>query len=83
MVLTTLDTLYIVLSVGLGLLLLSFTVLTWHLVATVRRINRISDLVEDSVDTVNTYVKLPAGFLFNAMDWVKDNDLFGGKKKKN
>ncbi|PIV90398.1 hypothetical protein COW46_02720 [Candidatus Gracilibacteria bacterium CG17_big_fil_post_rev_8_21_14_2_50_48_13] len=80
---TTLDILYLVLSIGLGILLLSLTVLTWYVVGTFRRINRITDLVEDSVDTMNTYVKLPAGFLFNAMDWVKDNDIFPGKKKKN
>lgn len=71
MIHTSLDILWLVLAGGLGLLLISLTVLVWHLIGSVKRINAISDSVYEIVDLVNTYIKLPASFGLRMLKWWK------------
>ncbi len=72
MIQTSLDVLWLVLAGGLGLLLLSLTVLVWNLVETVKRVNNVMALAEQVLDIVNTYIRMPAGFLFKIIKWLRD-----------
>lgn len=72
MIQTSLDVLYLTLAGGLGLLLISLSVLIWHTIGTMKRINHVTDTVTEILDLVNTYVKLPAAAAFKLMKWFKN-----------
>ena len=71
MIQTSLDVLWLVLAGGLGLLLISLTVLVCHLIGSVKRFNAIADSVYEIVDLINTYVKIPASFGLRILKWWK------------
>lgn len=71
MITTSLDVLYLVLASGIGMLLISLTVLVFRVVGTVNRINRITDIVEESADAVNTYIQMPASMLASIVSMMK------------
>lgn len=72
---STLDILYLVLAIGFGALLIALTILVFHCIQSVKRTNRIMEIVEDSADTVNEYIQLPANLGAMAMEWVKHADF--------
>lgn len=83
---TTLDILYLVLAIGLGMLLVTLSVLVIMLMKTVSNINRITTIAEDSADTINGYIKLPEEMAGHVMKWFKHQDfiseLLGRRKKR-
>lgn len=76
MITSTLDILYVVLAIGLGMLLIALTVLIIRCIGTVKRANRIMEIFEDSAETVNEYIQVPANVASTVKDWVKHADFF-------
>lgn len=76
MITSTLDILYVVLAIGLGMLLIALTVLIIRCIGTVKRANRIMEIFEDSAETVNEYIQVPANVASTVKDWIKHADFF-------
>lgn len=74
MTLTTLDILYIVLSIGASLLTLTLIYVGVRLGKVFQKIEHIMSAVEDTASTVNTYVKIPAGLFMQMSDWWKKDE---------
>ncbi len=56
---TPLDILYLVLSIGGGLLLLFLVIAVYHLVKILRNINKVTSKAKDTVDLINHYLWQP------------------------
>jgi len=56
---TSLDILYLVLSIGLGLLLLFLVIAIFHLISILRNIKKVTARAKDTVDLVNHYLWQP------------------------
>ncbi len=74
MILTTLDILYIVLSIGVSLLTLTLVYIGIRLGKVLQKVEGIMNEVEDTASTVNTYVKVPAGLFMQMSDWWKKDE---------
>jgi len=72
MIETSLDVLWLTLAGGLGLLLISLSVMIWHLIGSIKRMNRLADTVESVLGLVDTYLRLPMTFIYKAMKWWKN-----------
>ena len=70
MINTTLDLLYLILAVGLGLLLFTLSLLVVKWIQFMGHVNHISEKVDEITDSVNTYVKLPATALYHIIQKI-------------
>ena len=82
MILTTLDILYIVLAIGIGMVCLSLTMFLFEWVKMMKKANKISGTVEDITNTVNTYVRLPSVVFLQIWEWWNEEQERQEKKRK-
>lgn len=75
---TPLDFLYLVLSVGGGLLLLLLVVAVFHLISILSNIKKVTAKAKDTVDLVNHYLWQPIKIMLMVLEKTKDMT----KKKK-
>ena len=69
---TPLDILYLVLSIGGGLLLLVLIVAVFHLVGILSNIKKVSSKAKDTIDLVNHYMWQPIKIMMMIMEKAKD-----------
>lgn len=76
---TPLNILYLVLSIGGGLLFLFLIITLYHLIKILRDINRVTNKAKDTIDLVNHYLWQPIKIMMMIMDKAKE---FAAKKAK-
>ena len=76
---TPLDILYLVLSIGGGLLLLFLVIAVYHLVKILRNINKVTSKAKDTVDLINHYLWQPIKI---AMMIIEKGKKVAAKKSK-
>lgn len=69
---TPLEILYLVLTVGFGLLVIFLLFALWHLIRILRDVNRISSKTKDMVTLINHYLWQPIKIMMMVMDKAKD-----------
>ena len=77
---TPLEILYLVLTVGFGLLVIFLICALWHLIRILRDVNKISEKAKDTLTLINHYIWQPIKIMMMIMDKAKD--FTGGKKSK-
>jgi hypothetical protein len=76
---TPLNILYLVLSIGGGLLLLFLIIALFHLIKILRNINKVTSKAKDTVDLINHYLWQPIKIMMMIMDKGKE---FAAKQAK-
>ena len=76
---TPLDILYLVLSVGGGLLLLLLVIAVYHLIKILGNINKVTSKAKDTVDLINHYLWQPIKI---AMMIIEKGKGMAAKKSK-
>lgn len=76
---TPLDVLYLVLSIGGGLLLLFLVIALFHIIKILRDVNKVTNKAKDTVDLVNHYLWQPIKIMLMVMDKGKE---FAAKQAK-
>ncbi len=76
---TPLDVLYLVLSIGGGLLLLFLVIAIFHLIRILRDVNKVTNKAKDTIDLVNHYLWQPIKIMLMVMDKSKE---FAAKQAK-
>lgn len=74
---TPLDILYLILSIGGGLLLLFLIIAVFHVVKILRNINKVTSKAKDTVDLINHYLWQPIKI---AMMIIEKGKHYAGKK---
>ncbi len=69
---TPLNILYLVLTVGFGLLVIFLLFALWHLIRILRDVNKISEKTKDTVTLINHYLWQPLKIMMMVMDKAKD-----------
>ncbi len=69
---TPLNILYLVLTVGFGLLVIFLLFALWHLIRILRDVNKISEKTKDTVTLINHYLWQPLKLMMTIMDKAKD-----------
>ncbi len=78
---TPLDILYLVLSVGGGLLLLFLVIAVYNLVKILRNINKVTSKAKDTVDLINHYLWQPIKIAMMIIEKGKGMAAKKAKKK--
>ncbi len=73
--LSSLDLLYLAAAGAISLLGIIGFFVGIQLMGTLKKISRLVESAEDTVGTMNMYVKLPAGIVIKSIDWI--NSKFG------
>ena len=76
---TPLEILYLVLSIGGGLLLLFLIIAVYHLIKILRDINKVTNKAKDTVDLINHYLWQPIKIMMMIMEKGKE---FAAKRAK-
>ena len=79
---TPLDILYLVLSVGGGLLLLVLIIAIFHLVGILSNVKKVTSKAKDTVDLVNHYLWQPIKIMMMVLEKAKGVAAKQAKKKK-
>jgi hypothetical protein len=79
---TPLNILYLVLSVGFGLLVIFLVVALYHLIRILKNINKVTDKAKDTVDLINHYLWQPIKIALMIMDKCKECAPKKSTKKK-
>ena len=79
---TPLDILYLVLSIGGGLLLLVLVVAVFHLVGILSNVKKVTRKAKDTVDLVNHYLWQPIKMMMTIMEKGKSYAAKQARKKK-
>lgn len=78
---TPLDILYLVLSIGGGLLLLVLVVAVFHLVGILSNVKKVTRKAKDTVDLVNHYLWQPIKMMMTIMEKGKQYAAKQARKK--
>ncbi len=79
---TPLDILYLVLSIGGGLLLLALIIATFHLIGILSNVKKVTRKAKDTVDLVNHYLWQPIKMMMRIMEKSKRYAEKKARKKK-
>ncbi len=79
---TPLDILYLVLSVGGGLLLLVLIIAIFHLIGILSNVKKVTRKAKDTVDLVNHYLWQPIKMMMTIMEKGKTYAAKQARKKK-
>jgi len=79
---TPLDILYLVLSIGGGLLLLLLIIAVFHLISILSNIKKVTRKAKDTVDLVNHYLWQPIKMMMTIMEKGKEYAAKQARKKK-
>ncbi len=79
---TPLDILYLVLSVGGGLLLLVLVIAVFHLIGILSNVKKVTRKAKDTVDLVNHYLWQPIKMMMTIMEKGKSYAAKQARKKK-
>lgn len=77
---TPLDILYLVLSIGGGLLLLFLVIALFHLIRILRDVNKVTNKAKDTIDLVNHYLWQPIKIALMVMEKSKEFTAKQAKK---
>jgi len=77
---TPLEILYLILSIGGGLLLLVLIIAVVHLVGILSNIKKVTSKAKDTIDLVNHYLWQPIKIMMMILE--KGKDIMEKKKKK-
>jgi hypothetical protein len=80
---TPLNIMYLVLSVGFGLLVIFLIVTLVYLIKILRDVNKITEKTKDTLTLVNHYLWQPIKILMMILDKTKEFTDKRGKKSKN
>lgn len=78
---TPLDILYLVLSVGGGLLLLSLVIAVFHLIGILSNVKKVTRKAKDTVDLINHYLWQPIKMMMRIMERSKEYAAKQARKK--
>ena len=79
---TPLDILYLVLSIGGGLLLLVLVIAIFHLIGILSNVKKVTRKAKDTVDLVNHYLWQPIKIMMTIMEKGKQYAAKQARKKK-
>ena len=79
---TPLDILYLVLSVGGGLLLLVLVIAIFHLIGILSNVKKVTSKAKDTIDLVNHYLWQPIKIMMMVLEKAKGVAAKQAKKKK-
>ncbi|MBN2095920.1 hypothetical protein JW752_00780 [Candidatus Peregrinibacteria bacterium] len=79
---TPLDILYLVLSVGGGLLLLVLIIAVLHLIGILSNVRKVTRKAKDTVDLINHYLWQPIKVMMRIMERSKEYAAKQARKKK-
>jgi hypothetical protein len=69
---TSLDILYLVLSIGFGLLVLFLIIALYYLIKILRDIDKVTDKAQDTIDLINHYLWQPIKIMMMIMEKGKE-----------
>jgi len=78
---TSLDILYLVLSIGGGLLLLLLIVAVFHLIGILSNVKKVSSKAKDTIDLINHYMWQPIKIMMMILEKGKSVAKKATKKK--
>ena len=79
---TPLEVLYLVLSIGGGLLLLLLVIAVFHLISILSNVKKVTSKAKDTVDLLNHYLWQPIKIMMMVLEKVKGVAEKTHKKKK-
>jgi len=79
---TPLDILYLILSIGGGLLLLVLIIAVFHLVGILSNVKKVTSKAKDTIDLVNHYLWQPIKIMLMVLEKAKDVAADQAKKSK-
>jgi len=68
---TPLDVLYLILSIGAGIVTLLFAILLYRVIRILRNVDRVTTKAKDTMDLVNHYLWQPIKFIMIFMEKMK------------